>query len=120
MAQAAAAALEGGTSKKKKTGRAISSVVIKVIVILICFVDIYPIFWMITASFKQSYEWSAKPAYALPEGIYFQNYIDAWNRGHMSTFFMNSLLPSPRWSGREGSLSTATSSSASWSPWQRP
>ena len=91
MAQAAAAALEGGTSKKKKTGRAISSVVIKAIVILICFVDIYPIFWMITASFKQSYEWSAKPAYALPEGIYFQNYIDAWNRGHMSTFFMNSL-----------------------------
>ena len=46
---------------------------------------------MITASFKQSYEWSAKPAYSLPDGLYFQNYIDAWNRGHMSTFFMNSM-----------------------------
>jgi raffinose/stachyose/melibiose transport system permease protein len=47
---------------------------------------------MLTASFKQQSEWSEKPAYALNAGFYVQNYIDAWTRGHMATFFKNSLI----------------------------
>ena len=47
---------------------------------------------MLTASFKKQAEWSEKPAYALNDGFYFQNYSDAWTRGHMSTFFKNSLI----------------------------
>lgn len=62
------------------------------IIFLICVVEIYPLFWMLTASLKQQSEWSAKPAYALNDGFYFQNYVDAWTRGHMSTFFKNSLI----------------------------
>ena len=50
MAQAAVAA-QGSTRKKNRTGKVVSSVLIKIIVVLICFIDIYPIFWMITASF---------------------------------------------------------------------
>ena len=82
------------SSKSKATAKHITpgSVIIRAIIILICLIDIYPIFWMLTASVKQSYEWTAKPAYALPDGFYFQNYIDAWNRGHMSIFFRNSLV----------------------------
>ncbi|MBP7347941.1 MAG: carbohydrate ABC transporter permease [Butyrivibrio sp.] len=55
-------------------------------------IEIYPIFWMLTASFKQSYEWTSKPAYALNDGFYLQNYIDAWTRGNMAIFFKNSLI----------------------------
>lgn len=82
------------SSEKVRTKKRITpgNVIIAVIVVLICIIDLYPIFWMLTASLKQSYEWSAKPAYALPDGFYFQNYIDAWNRGHMSIFFRNSLI----------------------------
>lgn len=70
----------------------VSSVLIKVFILLLVIVEVYPLFWMLTASFKQGYEWSSKPAYALNEGFYIQNYIDAWTRGHMSTFFKNSLI----------------------------
>lgn len=70
----------------------LKSGLIKLFIFLLVIVEIYPIFWMLTASFKQSYEWSSKPAYALNEGFYFQNYIDAWTRGNMATYFKNSLL----------------------------
>ena len=89
MAEKNAAAVRAQKNRKKVTP---GSIVSKVIIVLICVIDIYPIIWMLTASLKQSYEWSAKPAYALPDGFYFQNYIDAWNRGHMSTFFFNSVV----------------------------
>ncbi len=77
-------------AKKKKIG--VGRVIQIIIIVLICAIDIYPIFWMLTASLKQSYEWSAKPAFALPDGFYWQNYVDAWNRGHMNIFFKNSLI----------------------------
>lgn len=82
------AEMEENMNKKIK----VSSVLIKILIFTIVVVEIYPIFWMVTASFKQQSEWSTNPAYALNEGFYFQNYIDAWTRGHMSTFFKNSLI----------------------------
>ena len=43
-----------------------------IIIFLLCMVEIYPLFWMLTASFKKQAEWSEKPAYALNNGFYFQ------------------------------------------------
>lgn len=63
-----------------------------IVIFLICIVEIYPLFWMFTASMKQQSEWSEKPAYALNSGFHVENYVDAWTRGHMSTFFKNSLI----------------------------
>lgn len=63
-----------------------------IIIFLICVIEIYPLFWMLTASLKQQSEWSEYPAYALNKGFYFQNYVDAWTRGNMATFFRNSLI----------------------------
>lgn len=63
-----------------------------IIIFLICVIEIYPLFWMLTASLKRQSEWSEYPAYALNKGFYFQNYIDAWTRGNMATFFKNSLV----------------------------
>ncbi|WOO37519.1 carbohydrate ABC transporter permease [Anaerocolumna sp. AGMB13020] len=54
--------------------------------------EVYPLFWMLTASFKKPAEFVSKPAYALNDGFYIQNYIDAWTRGNMATFFKNSLI----------------------------
>lgn len=65
---------------------------IKVLIFVICIVEAYPIFWLLVASFKQQYEWTTKPAYALNDGFFWQNYIDAWTRGHMSTYFLNSAI----------------------------
>lgn len=62
------------------------------IIFLICMIEVYPLFWMLTASLKEQHEWSEYPAYALNKGFHFQNYIDAWTRGNMATFFKNSLI----------------------------
>ena len=62
------------------------------IIFLICVIEIYPLFWLLTASLKQQSEWSEVPAYALNKGFHIQNYIDAWTRGNMATFFKNSLI----------------------------
>ncbi len=62
------------------------------VISLVCLVEIYPLFWLITASLKTPTEWSTKPAYALNEGFYFQNYIDAWTRGNIALYFKNSLI----------------------------
>lgn len=70
----------------------VQSIFIKILIFVICVIEIYPLFWLVTASFKQQYEWSTKPAYALNAGFYIQNYIDAWTRGHMSVYLMNSLI----------------------------
>ena len=78
--------------KKYKVKKDLNKVLIVLIVAVILIIDVYPIFWMITASFKQQYEWSMYPAFSLNKGFYFQNYIDAWTRGRMSTFFRNSLI----------------------------
>lgn len=74
--------------KKRKIGQYIKSFVI----FLICVIDVYPLLWMLTASLKKQSEWSSAPAYALNKGFYFQNYVDAWTRGNMATYFKNSLI----------------------------
>lgn len=76
----------------RKKPFSVKKILVALFVACLVVIEIYPIFWMLTASFKQSSEWTAKPAYALNEGFYFQNYIDAWTRGNMATFFKNSLI----------------------------
>lgn len=70
----------------------IKSFLISLFTIALVIVEVYPIFWMITASLKQPAEFVNKPAYALNDGFYIKNYIDAWTRGNMATFFKNSLI----------------------------
>lgn len=75
-----------------KDGKKIKSWLIGILIFALCIIELYPIFWMLTASLKQQSEWTTNPAYALNRGFYFQNYIDAWTRGNMATFFKNSAI----------------------------
>ena len=73
----------------KKT---LSSALRTALILLVVLVNLYPLFWMLTASFKVPAEFVEKPAYALNSGFYWQNYLDAWTRGRMSVYFANSLI----------------------------
>lgn len=75
-----------------KAQKKIKQVLTSILIIAIVLIDIYPLFWMITASLKEPSEFVTKPAYALNSGFYIQNYIDAWTKGNMSLFFRNSLI----------------------------
>lgn len=75
-----------------KAKRTIKAVLIKIFIFCLVIIETYPIFWMLTAAFKKPAEFVTKPSYALPDGLYFQNFIDAWTRGNMGLFFKNSLI----------------------------
>ena len=47
-----------------KAKKKIKSALIRLVILLIVFIDVYPLFWMITASFKAPGEFVTKPAYA--------------------------------------------------------
>jgi raffinose/stachyose/melibiose transport system permease protein len=68
------------------------SVLFKVLVLSFLAVEVYPIVWMLLSSFKTMTEFSTRPSYALPEGFYWKNYVDAWTTGRMSIFFKNSII----------------------------
>ncbi|MDO5423299.1 MAG: carbohydrate ABC transporter permease [Eubacteriales bacterium] len=75
-----------------KTKKIISSVLLKLVIALVVVIDVYPIVWMFLCALKKPTEFVSKPSYALPEGLYLQNFVDAWTKGNMGTFFLNSLF----------------------------
>lgn len=64
----------------------------KVLIAAFLFIEIYPIFWIMMSSVKGNNEFALSPSYSLPRGIYWQNYVEAWNRGRMNIYFMNSAI----------------------------
>lgn len=52
---------------------------------------IVPVAWVFMASIKENSEFYGNP-WALPAGIYFQNFIDAFNKANMGSYFMNSVV----------------------------
>ncbi len=70
----------------------IKSALVKIFIFILVIIETYPIFWMLTAALKKPAEFVSKPAYALPDGFYFQNFVDAWTRGNMGLFFKNSVI----------------------------
>lgn len=77
---------------KEKSKKLVKSSLIKLFIFVVVIIETYPIFWMLTAALKRPTEFVTKPAYALPDGLYFQNFIDAWTRGNMGLYFKNSLI----------------------------
>lgn len=52
---------------------------------------VVPVGWVFLASIKENSEFYGNP-WALPKGIYFQNFIDAFEKAKMGEYFMNSVL----------------------------
>jgi raffinose/stachyose/melibiose transport system permease protein len=64
----------------------------KLAIFVLLLVEVYPIVWLLLSSFKAPDEFALNPMYALPEGLHWQNFTDAWNVGNMGTYFKNSIL----------------------------
>jgi raffinose/stachyose/melibiose transport system permease protein len=59
---------------------------------LLVLVELFPLVWLLLSSIKAPDEFSLRPIYALPDGFYWKNYVDAWTVGKMSIYFKNSTL----------------------------
>lgn len=52
---------------------------------------VVPVGWVFLASIKENSEFYGNP-WSMPEGIYFQNFIDAFEKARMGDYFLNSIL----------------------------
>lgn len=62
----------------------------KIIIALLLFIEIYPIFWIVISSFKSTNDFNLSPSYSLPKTLHYINYVSAWTAGKMNVFFKNS------------------------------
>lgn len=77
-------------AKKKK----IKKISITLLLLVLTLVLILPFLWMISTSFKEADEIFQEVPKWLPRKFSFQNYVDVWNRGYFSSYFVNSIVVS--------------------------
>jgi raffinose/stachyose/melibiose transport system permease protein len=80
-----------GTMAPQKR-RLIRLVLVNLLIALIIVVEIYPLFWILTNSFKSQFEFLNSPLLSLPTQLLFDNYVQAWTTGDLGRNALNSLI----------------------------
>ena len=78
--------------KQYSTGKRLSTVLIYLVLFLFAISIVIPVAWVFMASFKENAEFYGQSPWALPKGLYFQNYIDAFEKANMGTYIINSVI----------------------------
>lgn len=78
---------ENGLGKSPK----IVKFFIYLVLIILAITIIVPVAWVFVASIKQNLEFYGSP-WTMPEGFYYQNFIDAWQKADMGSYMINSVL----------------------------
>jgi raffinose/stachyose/melibiose transport system permease protein len=63
----------------------------RVLILVILVVEIYPLFWLLSSSFKSENQFDTKPLWSLPQSLNFSNYSKAWDIAHLPTDAINSI-----------------------------
>ena len=81
--------------KRNKPGPALSRLsrrtLTNVLVAIIAVVEIYPLFWILTSSFKSQNDFSTMPLWSMPKHFDFGNYSTAWLTANLGTDAINSI-----------------------------
>lgn len=67
---------------------------IYILMTLFGIIQVFPFIWSVLFSFKSNSEIVMNGALSLPTEWKFTNYINAWTRGHIGSYFFNSLIVS--------------------------
>jgi raffinose/stachyose/melibiose transport system permease protein len=81
-----------GMARPGPAGRQLRRLPLRLAVGILLFIELYPLLWLVLSSFKDEDEFSLKPVWALPEGLDWHNYVEAWTTGNMQVYFRNSIL----------------------------
>lgn len=73
-----------------KTGL-VSKVIIYVLLIFLLVTIVVPVAWVFMASIKENSEFYGNP-FALPQGVHWQNFVDAWTKARMGDYFFTSVM----------------------------
>ena len=68
-----------------------AKVFIYLMLAFLAIIIIVPVAWVFMDSVKENSEFYRSP-WALPEGFYFQNFVDAWEKANMGSFMLNSVI----------------------------
>ncbi|HKK66101.1 MAG TPA: carbohydrate ABC transporter permease [Clostridia bacterium] len=62
------------------------------VLILLCIIWIYPIVWMVSASFKTNAQMWNNSAGLIPDPLQLDNYVRAWTTSNFSIYFLNTVI----------------------------
>ncbi|MEE0800527.1 MAG: carbohydrate ABC transporter permease [Gemmiger sp.] len=81
--------MKNKTSKPR--GERLYMAFIYLVLALLAISILVPVAWVFMASVKQNSEFYGNP-WALPAGLYWQNFVDAWNGAKMGEYMLNSVI----------------------------
>ncbi|MBQ8856722.1 MAG: carbohydrate ABC transporter permease [Lachnospiraceae bacterium] len=81
----------GKTKTSSSSGERLYKAFVYVALITLAVVILVPVAWVFMASVKQNSEFYGNP-WALPAGLYWQNFVDAWNSASMGSYMINSVI----------------------------
>jgi raffinose/stachyose/melibiose transport system permease protein len=76
-----------GAELARLSQRTLTNILVAVILV----VEIYPLFWILTSSFKSQDEFTTKPLWSLPQHFELGNYSAAWLTANLGTDALNSI-----------------------------
>ena len=76
---------------KSITAEPVYKAFIYVVLITLAILIIVPVGWVFLASIKQNSEFYGNP-WAIPAGVYLQNFADAWGKARMGEYMLNSVI----------------------------
>jgi raffinose/stachyose/melibiose transport system permease protein len=65
---------------------------LRLAVALLLVIEVVPLVWLLLSSLKQEREFSGRPVWSLPEGLYWRNYERAFTVGNMGVYLKNSIV----------------------------
>ncbi|MCI6238076.1 MAG: carbohydrate ABC transporter permease [Lachnospiraceae bacterium] len=78
---------------RKHSAKNISLGTIKwILAIILLFIQVYPIFYVITSSFKDKDDFQKLAPFAMPTKLFLGNYLTVFTKSHMLTYFKNSII----------------------------
>ena len=77
--------------QKAKSGSGLYKFFIYFVLGMLAITIVVPVAWVFMASIKENREFYGNP-WTLPEGIYWQNFVDAWNKAAMGEYMINSVI----------------------------
>lgn len=78
--------------KAKKAVNRVLKTIFMIVLLMILIIQVYPLFWIFTSSFKTTGEWTANPPYTLPEGFYLGNYVKVIQQSNLPRYLLNSFI----------------------------
>ncbi|MCI8501192.1 MAG: carbohydrate ABC transporter permease [Oscillospiraceae bacterium] len=77
--------------EKNRSKFKVSKLILYIILIIMAVVYLYPLIWLVIASFKTNTEVFLSP-FSFPAEMQWVNYEKAWNAGHIGQYFVNSVI----------------------------